>query len=333
MRNRYIAALFAPAVAALAFVLVTGNAAPAVVGCPSPSPSASSSASASAVATPSPTPTAQYVLPGSVGYLGAPSALTVYSPGGAAPTGCVWRSYGLRCDDDNVTLDHVRVNGGIYWTGVGTLKVTNSIVQGGTGSEWYAILGHPASSGALPGSQIVVENSTVGWLPGKVYPAGFDVAPVESLYGNQPLNLERDDFSGMPQGIDPTGGSVILANWVHGLVQNHTSSGGVTHLDGLFDQNSGGMLITANYIDAPVRSDVTAALFIQDLGSTDAGIRIDGNYLSGGAYTLRNQTGVNVEVLNNTFGGNLYGFVSNEGGTYGNWAGNVDTHGNVIPKP
>lgn len=302
---------------------------------PSASASPAASASASASVNPSSAP-AGYVQPGTVGYLGATSALTVYQPGGAVAPGCSWQSYGMRCGDNNVTLDHVWVKGGIYWTGTGTLKITNSIVQGGSGSEWYAVLGHPSSSGALPGSIIDVENSTVGWLPGKTYPSGFDVAPIWSLYGNEAIIANADDLSGMPQGIDPTGNSVVTNNWIHGLVQNGTSSS-PTHLDGMYSQGGGNILMQGNYVDTPARSDTTAALFIQDRGSTDTGITIKSNYLAGGAYVLRNQTGINVDVEGNTFGNSgLYGYVgdlSGYPGTYGTWTGNVDSSGNTIPKP
>lgn len=330
MRKKILAAWFVTtsAVVALTLALMQSGAALATVGCPTPSPSTSS------VVSPSPTgtSTAKYVLPGSVGYLGAPSALTVYQPGGVALPGCQWASYGLRCDNDNYTFDHVWIKGGVYWTGVGVFKLTNSIVQGGSGSEWYAFVGHPSTSGVLAGSKIQITDSTLGWLPGKTYPAGFDDPPALSLFGNQVMDLERDDVSGAPQGIWPTGGSTILDNYVHGLVQNGTASS-PTHLDGIYDQNDGAFTAQGNYVDAPVRGDVTAAFFIQNRGSTDAGIRILDNYLNGGAYVLRNQTGVNTDVEGNTFGAGVYGLVSNETGTYGTWTGNVTTFGAVVPKP
>lgn len=305
---------------------------------PSVSPSApapaSSSPSAPATRTTSSSTTGGYVQPGTVGYLGSTSALTVYEPGGAAPSGCSWQSYGLRCDQTDLTLDHVWIKGSLYWTGTGNLTVSQSIVQGGTGTAWYAILGHPASSGAL-NSTIKVTDSTVGWLPGKTMPAGEDVAPIWSAYGNQAQVAIRDDLSGMPQGIDPTANSVIQDNWIHGLVQTGTASA-PTHLDGIFSQGGGNIKIDGNYVDVPVRSDTTAAIFIQDRGSTDTGISITNNYLNGGAFTLRNQTGINVDVENNTFANSVWGSVgdlSGYPGTYGTWAGNVDLNHALIAKP
>jgi len=286
--------------------------------------------------TPTPTPSGTFVKPGTVGYLGATSALTVYQPGGAAPSGCSWISYGLRCDQDDITWDHVWIKGSVYWTGVGNLTLTNSIVQGGDNGEWYALLGHPSNTGTI-NSTITVTDSTVGWLPGKTPPPGQDVAPVWALYGNQRQIVERSDLSGMAQGIDPTDGSIIKDNWIHGLVQNSTDPNNPTHLDGIYSQGGGNITITGNYVDVPARSDTTAAVFIQDRGSSDTGISITNNYLTGGAFTLRNQTGINVDVENNVFGQSVWGPVGdlNAGyvGTFGTWSGNVQTDGTVIAKP
>lgn len=304
---------------------------------PAPSPSGTSG---------TPTPSASggsagssYVQPGSVGYLGSPNDLTVYRPGGAAPADCSWQTYGLRCNDDNVAWDHVDIEGSVYWTGTGTLKVTNSIVRGQASQGWYALLGHTPADQAYPGATIDVEDSTLGFS-GTV-PGNVDSAPVWSAYGNQRQIIIRDDLSGMAQGIDPTDSSVIKDNYIHNLVQNGT--GGTTvHLDGAFSQGGGNILIQGNYIDAThapgaaPTGDTTAAVFIQDRGATDTGIVIKDNYLNGGAYVLRNQTGINVDVEGNTFGAGVYGLVGDltgYPGTYGTWSGNVDASGATVAKP
>ena len=352
MTNYWVDVLFKPSSAA------DSSPAPAVTSssaAPSPSPSlspskasspapSSSSGSASVpAASPTSAPvshtatassTGGYVKPGTVGYLGSTSALTVYQPGGAAPGGCSWLSYGLRCDQTDLTLDHVWIKGSFYWTGTGTLSISQSIVQGGTGDSWYAILGHPSDSGSI-NSTIKVTDSTVSWLPGKAMPSGEDVAPIWSAYGNQAQIAIRDDLSGMPQGIDPTDNSIIQDNWIHDLLQTGTASA-PTHLDGIFSQGGGNIKIEGNYVDAPVRSDTTAAIFIQDRGSTDTGISITDNYLNGGAFNLRNQTGIGVDVENNTFANSVWGPVgdlSGYQGTYGTWLGNVSLNGAAIATP
>jgi len=344
LTNYWVDVLFQPSTTTASSPVPTSTSASS-----SPSPSQSQTASTAPSATSSPssvassTPasvtttaasTSGYVQPGTVGYLGSTSALTVYEPGGAAPSGCSWQSYGLRCDQTDLTLDHVWIKGSFYWTGTGNLTISQSIVQGGTGTSWYAILGHPSTSGAI-NSTIKVTDSTVGWLPGKTMPAGEDVAPIWTAYGNQAQIAIRDDLSGMSQGIDPTANSVIQDNWIHGLVQNGTASS-PTHLDGIFSQGGGNIKIEGNYVDVPVRSDTTAAIFIQDRGSTDTGISIIGNYLNGGAFNLRNQTGINVAVENNTFANSVWGAVgdlSGYPGTYGTWTGNVTLNQAAVVKP
>jgi hypothetical protein len=298
-------------------------------GSVSPSPSTSASEPPSGT-----TPVGGYVRPGTVGYLGNVSALKVYQPDGAAPGGCSWQPYGLRCNQYDLTLDHVWIKGSLYWTGTGRLTITQSIVQGGTADSWYAILGHPATAGAID-STIEVTDSTVGWLPGRTMPAGEDVAPIWSVYGNQALVAIRDDLSGMPQGIDPTDGSVIRDNWIHDLVQTGSASD-PEHLDGIFSQGGDNITIEGNYVDVPVRSDATAAIYIQHRGATDTGISIVGNYLNGGAYNLRNQTGIAVDVRNNTFAGSVWGTVGDltgYPGTYGNWSGNITLDQKALTAP
>jgi hypothetical protein len=271
-----------------------------------------------------------YVRPGTVGYLGDPSALTQYVSGGTAPDGCSWQSYGLRCDQTDLVLDHVYISGGLYWTGTGDLTITNSIIEGG--NAWYVVYAAAATNNA--GATMTVQDSTLRWGPGSVVPSDVDVGPFWT-HGTQAMIVQRCDISGMPQGLDPGANSLIEDTWIHDLFQNNPPST-PTHLDGLFSQGGGNIVIRRNYIDAPVRSDTTAALFIQNRTGTDAGIKIYANYLSGGAYALRNQTGIDVDVVNNTFGGNLYGDVGDltgYPGTYGAWSGNTHGDGSIVPRP
>ncbi|HEV2674927.1 MAG TPA: right-handed parallel beta-helix repeat-containing protein [Aliidongia sp.] len=277
-------------------------------------------------------PVGSYVTPGTVGFLGNPATLKQYRPGGAVPPGCEAETYGVRCDQANLTLDSVHLTGGLYWTGTGNLTITNSIIEGG--SSWITI--YAAATSNAQTAKITVTNSTLRWQPGLTYPSGYDVAPIWTR-GTQALIVQHCDLSGMPQGIDPGGNSVIQGNYIHDLVQNSKSKTNPTHLDGLFSQGGANILIVNNYIDAPALGAVTAALFIQgDGGNTETGIKIYANYLSGGAYVLRNETGKSVDVVNNTFGSGMYGYVSSlKGytGTYGVWSGNVTTKGVPVLHP
>lgn len=271
-----------------------------------------------------------YVLPGTVGYLGSTSALTSYSPGGAAPAGCQWFAAGLNCSSSTLSLDHVYIHGGIYFSGSGNATVTNSIIEGGAGSEWTDFYAASASSSAT----ITVRNSTLRWAPGKKFPSGYDTAPIWTR-GNQALVVENCDLSGLPQGLDPGGNSVVRNNWIHDLVQNSTDPNNPTHLDGVFSQGGNNITITGNYIDIPRTGAVNAAVFLQQIPSKPmTGIVISGNFLRGGAYTFRNESGQGVVVTNNVFGGAIYGdAINTDIGTIATWSGNVRADGSTVPKP
>jgi hypothetical protein len=270
-----------------------------------------------------------YVRPGTVGFLGDPTTLTQYLQGGAAPANCSWQSYGLRCDQDDLALDHVHIKGGLYWTGAGSLTISNSLIEGG--DSWYVV--YAAATANNAGAQMTITDSTLRWALDSTEPAGQDVGPFWTR-GTQTLIVQRCDISGTPQGIDPGEGSLIEDNWIHDLFQNNPASN-PTHLDGVFSQGGGNITIQRNYIDVPTVA-TTAALFIQDSGGTDVGIKIYANYLNGGAYILRNQTGIAVDVVNNTFGTGVYGDVGDitgYPGTYGTWSGNAHVDGTVVPVP
>lgn len=268
-----------------------------------------------------------YVQPGTVGYLGSTSALTVYQNGGASPAGCSWQSYGLRCDSD-VNFDHVWIKGGIYWTGTGHLTITNSIIEGG--DAWYVVY-QQNSAGTNANTLMTITDSTLRWPAGSVYPSGTDVGPIwPNSDGRQ--DIERDDISGMPQGLNPTSNSKIIGNYIHDLFQNGCGSG-PCHIDGIFSQGGDNILIQNNYVSAPVRTDVTAGVFFQNLGATNTGVKVYANYILGGAYyNLRNETSVGLDVRNNTFGNSSPNW-NQSPGTIGTWTGNIRTDGSSVSSP
>ena len=284
-----------------------------------------------------------YVLPGTVGYLGSPGALTPYSPPGSGlpgagntPAGWSWTVAGMRNDTGPVTLDHAQVYGGIY-TAANVLTVTNCVIMAGTASEIAPVQHHGA--GAALGGALTVKDSTLGWLTGTAPPAADDVPLIFDASG--PLyDVERCDLSGAPQGLDPPGSgipgtpSLVLNNWIHGLVQNNP--GNPNHMDGIFSQGGSYLTIQGNYIDAPNSGQVTAAVFFQD-AATDSNIIVTQNYLSGGAFTFRNETGAGMVVTNNTFSGlNQFGDAFNlgaSGATIAQWTGNLRANGVTVPNP
>lgn len=297
--------------------------------------------------------TPPYVLPGTVGYLGALGALTSYSPVGSglpgagnAPSGWSWTAAGLRNDSSPVSLDHAYVYGGLYTAG-NVITVTNCIIQAGTGSEIACIQHHGAA--ATSGGVLTVYDSTMNWLstvpPGSVA-GGSDIAPIFDVAGPR-YDIRRCDLSGTPQGLDPSGSdlgatnpSLVLDNWIHNLIQNNP--GGPNHLDGLFSQGGSNLIVTGNYINifaesTPGASDVTAAIFFHDATQTDTDVTVQGNFLNGGGNTFYNETVVGIVVTDNVFGGLcLFGDALNQagpGGTIGKWARNRHLDGTTVASP
>jgi fibronectin type 3 domain-containing protein len=278
-----------------------------------------------------------YAQPCTVGFLGDQATLTEYtSKNRVLLAGCTaWESYGLRCDQTNLILDHVHIIGGLYWTGAGSLTITNSIIEGELGIA--AIEAHAGAPQA--NAVITITDSTLRWATRQVMPPGNDSAPIWTSTGEQAIVMLRCDSSGMPQGVNPTPNSVIDSNYIHNLFQNYARSGypSDTHLDGIYSQGGSNIIIQRNYSDAPVRGDTTSTMFVQNRTGLDTGIQIYANFFNGGGYTLANQTGLLVNVMNNTFAGALFGYVGYYGGTYqdtyGTWAGNVYTDGSTVPVP
>src|SRR6185503_10822858 len=140
-----------------------------------------------------------YVLPGTVGYLGSPGALTPYSPPGSGlpgagntPAGWSWTVAGMRNDTGPVTLDHAQVYGGIY-AAANVLTATNCVIMAGTASA-IALVQHHGASAALGGA-LTGNDSTLGWLTGTAPPAADDVPLIFDASG--PLyDVERCDLSG-----------------------------------------------------------------------------------------------------------------------------------------
>ena len=249
----------------------------------------------------------------------------MYTRGGAAPPGASWESYGLRINGDMV-LDHVWVKGSIYWNGAGTLTITNSIIDGR--DAWYVL--YSANGGA---KHLTVKDSTLRWdtaAAGK-FPSGYDVAPIWQR-GDPVMDIERNDISGLPQGLNPTAGSIVDSNWIHNLAQNGCSNG-PCHMDGIFSQGGSNILIRRNYVDVPATADVTGAIFLQDRGETDTAVKVWANFIKGGPYyNLRNETSIGLDVRNNTIG-DAHNALNTPPGTIAVWSNNTRISGGAVPKP
>lgn len=286
------------------------------------------------------TATVPYVLPGSQGYKGSLSDLTVYSEAnGQVPAGqnCSWdHTYkNLECRNTDLTLDHVYIQGGIYWDGCGNLTITNSIIDWKPSKNWHNI--HAACDNGNAGASLTISYSTLRASgDGTPYTGSIDIGGVD--VGNlntgsaRPMYVNNSVLRDFPQGLDPAGGSIIKNNEIYTADVWCTNSSEWCHVDGLFSQGGNNLTYQGNYIVTPTDPvTATAAIFFQSSGRT-SGHKIIGNYIKGGAFTFYNQSADNITVENNTFGGGKFGDVSNSG-TITSWINNKKEDGTAVPKP
>lgn len=283
--------------------------------------------------------TRAYVEPGTQGYTGPESDLTVYSAAnGKVPAGdnCSWTSYKyLDCSAANITLDHVDIEGGIYSRGCGHLTITNSIVDWQPSTSWFLV--DDACLSPNSGSTLSVAHSTLETGPSvPTYTGGSDVGGLHEHSGSIPMVVTNSLIRGFPQGLNPTQGSVIKNNeiYVQPASCNDSSGSSPCHMDGLFSEGGNDMIYEGNYI-VVAPGAATAAIFFQS--DPSSGNRVIANFLKGGAYTFYNETSIGVVVENNTFGGAQYGDATDSGGgnsgTVSIWSGNVHVDGSPVQSP
>jgi hypothetical protein len=276
-----------------------------------------------------------YVQPGTQGYRGSSAALAVYSAAGRKvppKSDCSWSQYQyLDCRATNLTLDHVHILGGLYWSGCGNLTISNSVIDWQPSQSWFLIQNACQTPDAT--STITVIRSTLESGPSvPVYTGGSDIGAVNEYTGNVPMIVSNSLIQGFPQGLDPTQQSVIKDNEIY--VQNASCGGSPCHLDGLFSQGGNGITYEGNYIVAP--SSATSAIFFQSSPGS-SGNSVIGNFIKGGSYTFFNESSSGIQVENNTFGGGTFGDATDcGGGSCGSisvWKGNIHINGSPVRSP
>jgi hypothetical protein len=276
-----------------------------------------------------------YVQPGTQGYRGSPAALVVYSAADrkVPPRGdCSWSQFQyLDCAATNLTLDHVHIMGGLYWSGCGNLTISNSVIDWQPSQSWFLIQNACQNPGAT--STITVTGSTLESGPSvPLYTGGSDIGALNEYTGNVPMLVSNSLIQGLPQGLDPTQNSVIKDNEIY--VQNASCGGSPCHLDGLFSQGGNGITYEGNYIVAP--PSATSAIFFQSSPGS-SGNSVIGNFIKGGSYTFFNESSVGIQVENNTFGGGTFGDATDCGGdscgSVGVWRGNIHVNGSPVRSP
>ena len=250
---------------------------------------------------------------------------------GVAPVGCQWNTtYNyLNCDSTDLVLDHVRLSGGIYWSGCGNLTIRQSVIEGYPSKTWHNV--YAACSAGKAGAELRIEDSTMSWHPTVSYAGGTNVANLWTG-SSRPMKVTRSVLRDLPQGLGPTPGSIIEQSEIIAPV-GVQCPGEVCHTDGLFSQGGDNVIYRYNNITVPTSGQATAAVFWQNRSGTNTGGVMEGNYLVGGAYTLRNETMRGLVVRNNTFGGGLYGDCYTEtskGGSIAVWEGNKHVDGSAV---
>lgn len=263
--------------------------------------------------------------PMTVGYLGDRSKLRVIDGPATAPAGTTWSNGTLLVAGSGVVLDGVLVKGSVDYSGSGTLTVRNSVIEA-SGKSWSVVLGRD------PAGTLDISDSTIVWPTG-VQPPGSSWGN-GAVHGDSRMVLVRDDISGTPDGIQQgTGNSLFQQNYIHDLA---TLPG--THNDGIQLYEGPGVRIIGNYIDLKGYSGTqNSAVFVANAGNGYDRPVVSGNYLAGGGYQLRLESGaLNATVTDNRFGplnGGWGEVLVSPGASVAVWSGNVAANGSVLPRP
>lgn len=258
--------------------------------------------------------------PGDVGFRGDEASLTVIDSADTAPEGTTWTDGYLTVDAADLTLDGVRVAGGIDFLGSGTLTIRNSVIEGG--GSWMIVVGRE------PGCGIVVEDSTLRLMAGEQPWVGNGAGAV---HGPCRTTLRRNDISGAADGVQVgASGSVMEQNVIHDLALTGTYPDN-SHNDGIQAYTSDDLLIRYNRIEIGFDGEhQNAAVFLQGEFEQPA---IVGNVLEGGGYFLRLEEGVREAIVtDNAFGprGDAWGEALVAADAAAVWERNVTTAGTPV---
>lgn len=269
----------------------------------------------------------------SVGFTGGESALTVIDGAHPGPPGTRYdASLGyLRVDGDDVTLDHVYVHGGIDVYGGGSFKLTNSVVEGGWGSDTSFIV----RCGRVAGATCAISSSTIRFKKGVTW-TGTGTFAIYTL-GDVAMTLRCNDISGSGDGIGTgsTAGTLVEYNYVHDL---QTVDDNSIHQNAIFNFGAKGTVTIAhNRLVASVCPPCSTSSVFSQPGSDGNHLVIHGNYIDGGGYSLYLESGTTADVRDNVIGpDHLFGrCLFTSGVTILGFSGNVegDADGHSLGTP
>lgn len=218
-----------------------------------------------------------------------------------------------------VDLSGYRIDGGIYWAGAGTLKLTDCEINQNTGAG--AMIQSVDGSGPLMISYCRFKRTGTNNSPGQ---------GAIQFWNNSNSVVEYCDISGNADGIQLSGtNNRIEYNWIHDLYVAGPSDGSGTHNDGI-QCYSGNHTIRGNNIAMPMMSGNTnAALFFKD--GAVGNVLVDGNYLEGFGFQMSIWVG-NFTIRNNRFvnAPGSFGAILKQGGTIVAQSGNTNSSGQPI---
>src|SRR5450830_433264 len=265
----------------------TPTASPTVAPTPKPTATPTASPTASPTVAPTPKPTATPTASPTVTPTPKPTAPpTPSAPAPSGPSNGAWPGASTTGVPAGVTLT---ASGSVTVTQAGT--VIDGLDISGSVSIRAAnvVIKNSKIHGSGTGDGIRVEDGNVTIYDSEIY--GFENAIGYSDWAAYRVNIHSDTGDGVKLGTNTT----LQDSWIHDL-----TPGDGAHADGgQLEDGSTNLVVRHNTID--VSSVVNSALFIQPIfGPSTAGpILIEGNYLSGGGFTIFVLDGAGQYVISN----------------------------------
>jgi hypothetical protein len=231
---------------------------------------------------------------------GIASAASTGVPSGVSLTA----SGGMTITQDGTVVQGRNISGGIYVDADNVTIKNSRIASGG-----FAVIQIKSGSKGVTIQDVEIDGKGAG--EGSMGVIG-------------PANVSGADISGVENGLTPNSGAVLTNNYVHDLL-----APGAPHYDGIqIDGGLSNITITRNFIDMSNHTQ-TSAVMIDNYFGPISNIRVDGNKLLGGGYTVYSDgqfTGgsiTGVSFTNNVLGKGYYGYASIVRNSVA-WSGNTD---------
>lgn len=277
-------------------------------------------------------PAGQRAGPGTVGYLGDESDLTLIT-NGASLTGtslegnASWDGDVLRITANNFTVTGFKIMAGMYTTTTGTLTVENCVIDRNGTSAFYGVY-----QASVTGP-VVVRDTTIR----DSAPNGNGAQCINADSGH--VSVYRCDLSGFEDCVGAGGDMIISQVYGHGL----DGTGTDPHNDVIqhFPSGSNGGIVEHSYLicsehgneSVPATGQSACLTF-----KTDDNMTCNNTFMQWGAFCFRlENAATGVVFTNNDFGpltGGTFGEVTTDGASVTTtWTNNRDSNGDIVPDP